>query len=128
MRLLRFVVPDRDHRTGQPLGLLALAYDLLRSDVVVGSEAAELEQHLAWIEANLPIPRRFARKRNVSHKHTHGLSWIKSDASAILGHLHAIAGIVERHGIPIEILQTDRPGYVVHEDDWQVVAEPFHGQ
>ena len=33
--------------------------------------------------------------------------------------------ILEKHGIVVEMLETERPGYVVYEDDVQVVAEPF---
>ena len=128
MRLLRFIVPERDDRTGQPTGLIALAYALLRSDQLGGHDAANLQGQLTWIESNLPVPRRFARKHNVSHRHTHGLSWIKSDARAAVQCLYAIANIVRQHGHAVEILQTSRPGYVVHEDRWQVVAEPFHGE
>ena len=31
----------------------------------------------------------------------------------------------ERNGIYVKKIRTDRPGYVVYEDDWQLVAEPF---
>jgi hypothetical protein len=36
-----------------------------------------------------------------------------------------LAAILEAHDIRTEMLTTDRPGYVVYEDDYQVVAEPF---
>jgi hypothetical protein len=32
---------------------------------------------------------------------------------------------VERHGRPVRALHTWHPGYVVYEDDYQVVAVPF---
>lgn len=128
MELLRFVIPDRDLRTGQPMGLMTLAYRLLRSNDIAQGDESELQRLVHWMEIHIPIPSRFARKRNVSHKETHGISWIKADAVEAVGHLHAIAGIVERYGYRIDVLRTDRPGYIVHEDDWQVVAEPFHGE
>lgn len=33
--------------------------------------------------------------------------------------------ILEQHGIYVKKIKTDKPGYVVYEDDWQLVAEPF---
>jgi hypothetical protein len=128
LKLLRFVIPDRDRRTGQPMGLLTLAYQLLRSNDLTKEDDHELRRLVTWMETQVPIPSRFARKRNVSHKETHGISWMKADAAEAIRHLHHIADIVRRYGYPVDILQTERPGYVVHEDAWQVVAEPFHGE
>ncbi|GAB2499512.1 hypothetical protein GCM10027084_11140 [Pseudoxanthomonas sangjuensis] len=127
MILLRFVIPDRDRRTGQFTGLMSAAYDLLRAGDMPQAEEDELRRHVEWVETNVPVPARFARKRNVSHKQTHGISWVKADAVDLVSRFRAIAGIAERHGLVVELLQTDRPGYIVHEDAWQVVAEPFHG-
>jgi hypothetical protein len=36
-----------------------------------------------------------------------------------------MAALLERCGIPTEMLRTWRPGYVVYEDAYQVVAVPF---
>jgi hypothetical protein len=126
--LLRFVISDRDERTGQPMGLMTLAYRLLRSNSLTHAEDLQFREIVGWLESNLPIPARFARKRNMSHKHTHGVSWIRVSAIEVLTHLHALADLVRLQGYVIEILQTERPGYVVYEDQWQVVAEPFHGE
>jgi hypothetical protein len=35
--------------------------------------------------------------------------------------------LLERHGVRTEVLRTDRPGYVVYEDEYQVAAIPFRG-
>ena len=32
---------------------------------------------------------------------------------------------MERHGIYVKKIVTDKPGYLVYEDEWQVVAEPY---
>lgn len=36
-----------------------------------------------------------------------------------------LAAILEAHDIRTEMITTERPGYVVYEDTFQVVAEPF---
>jgi hypothetical protein len=33
--------------------------------------------------------------------------------------------ILERNGIYVKKIRTDKPGYVIYEDEWQLVAEPF---
>ena len=125
--LLSFVISERDPRTGMPTGLLTAAYRLLRGQNLMASDEEELQHQVLWLERHLPKPQRFARKRNVSHKHTHGVSWLKSEAEEALRRFHAITEVLRRNDLPVEILYTERPGYVVYEDAWQVVAEPFHG-
>ena len=34
-------------------------------------------------------------------------------------------GILERNGIYVKKIRTERPGNVLYEDEWQLVAEPF---
>jgi hypothetical protein len=33
--------------------------------------------------------------------------------------------ILERNGVYVKKIRTDKPGYVIYEDEWQLVAEPF---
>lgn len=37
----------------------------------------------------------------------------------------SVEGTSDAHGIEVEVLHTERPGYVVYEDEYQVAAEPF---
>ena len=41
--------------------------------------------------------------------------------------MHGIVALLAEHGIHARMIQTDRPGYVVYEDPFQVAAEPFRG-
>ena len=36
--------------------------------------------------------------------------------------------ILEDHGVSVQMLKTERVGYVVYEDAYQVVAEPFQNE
>lgn len=125
---LRFVGTTLDPRTGQAAGLLTIAYDLRDSGELNAADEIQLHDHLRWIQNTVPIPSRFSRGRNVNHKETHGLSWVKCEAQELMRHLYAIADIAGRYGHTIETIRSDRPGYVVYEDAWQIVAEPFHGE
>lgn len=122
---LRFVTFEVDGRTESAKGLFSAAYDLLRTETIQEYESAEIKRMLVWFEKNLPTPTKFSRKKNVSQRETKGLSWIKSSATELVSNLYALKEIVERHGIHCEVLKTKTPGYIVYEDDLQVVAEPF---
>jgi hypothetical protein len=39
-----------------------------------------------------------------------------------------LVGILQNHGVLVQTLTTDGVGYVVYEDDFQIVAEPFAGE
>ena len=102
--------------------------DLRDSGEMNVADATQLLAHLDWIQKEIPIPARFARRRNGYHKEAHGVSWVKAEATEFVRHLYAIADILQRYDTSVEVVRTTRPGYVVYEDDWQLVAEPFHGE
>jgi hypothetical protein len=39
--------------------------------------------------------------------------------------MHEMACILELNGVCVRVIKTQRPGYIVYEDEYQVVAEPF---
>ena len=124
---LRFVLGTRDSRSGAPAGIISAAYELLRSGSLADYEVENLKQSLDWLESHLPVPSKFSRKQNDSHKNHHGVSWIRSDSLPVISTLRGIQAILENHGVSVNVQRAERPGYIVYEDEYQVVAEPFHG-
>jgi hypothetical protein len=125
---LRFAGTELDPRTGRAEGLLTIVYDLRDSGELNTADDTQLQEHLHWIQTTVPIPTRFSRGRHVNHKETHGLSWAKCEARELVRHLYALADIAGRYDRTIEAIRSERPGYVVYEDAWQIVAEPFNGE
>lgn len=39
--------------------------------------------------------------------------------------MRTLAGLLGAHGYTVEMLKTNRPGFIVYEDDAQIAAEPF---
>jgi hypothetical protein len=39
--------------------------------------------------------------------------------------MHALARVLEGYGHPVSLLREERVGYIVYEDEFQVIAEPF---
>ena len=77
-----------------------------------------------WFAEHLDKPRRFKRshKKDAAEK---AISWYKDNATVHIGKMNTIAEILREHGVTVEILRTEKPGYIVYEDEFQVMAEPF---
>jgi hypothetical protein len=87
---------------------------------ITGRDAVELNELRAWFSQNLERPTSFGR-----HTHPLGICWFKTSATEHISRIRQMAQILERNGIYIRKIRTDRPGYVIYEDEWQLVAEPF---
>jgi hypothetical protein len=51
--------------------------------------------------------------------------WFKASATEHIAKVREMACILELNGVYVRVIQTRKPGYVVYEDGYQVVAEPF---
>jgi hypothetical protein len=123
---LRFVVADIDEDSGKELGVFQAVYNLRDGGNLYEHE----EEHLAlvrrWFNDNLEKPTRFtASKPPYYRKPKKAISWFKDSAVEHLAHIRDLVAILQNHGISVQMLKTDRVGYVVYEDDYQIVAEPF---
>lgn len=87
----------------------------------------QLEDLLSWFRMNLTIPDKFnpSKSKGARNKTPAGLSWFKEDASETIARSYELVSLLQENGYPIEIIRTERVGYIVYEDNQQVVAEPF---
>jgi hypothetical protein len=83
-----------------------------------------LKEIMVWFRTNLPFPTRVARSRRPNGHHA-AVSWFRNSATVHIAMARELAAILEAHEIRTEMLTSARPGYVVYEDEYQVVAEPF---
>jgi len=86
-----------------------------------------LTELLRWFGDNLATPDRFNRSKSKGfyRRTTRGIAWFKDSAADCLSRMHRIRSILEKYGHPVTMLTESRIGYVVYEDERQVVAEPF---
>lgn len=86
-----------------------------------------LLENLAWFEKNLNTPTRFNRTKSKGfyRRTTRGITWFKDSATDHLARMHQIKGVLERYGHSVMMLAETRVGYVIYDDAFQVVAEPF---
>lgn len=121
---VRFVITTVDEHSGRRQGLFQQAYALRRSKELPLELHEELDGALNWLDAHLEIPDRFTRGRRKGEPGL-AIGWFKDTAREYIGHMRTVCGVLSRHGIPTEMLTTDRPGYIIFEDDYQVAAVPF---
>ena len=126
---MRFVASTRNIDSGVESGLsFEIAYAVAKHADTSAIDEEAIREQLAWFAHHLPIPSRFNRSRSKGYyrRKTKGICWFKSAASECLARMHILRQIVEAHGYHTVMLREDRIGYVVYQDEFQVVAEPFH--
>lgn len=125
---VRFVVPTRTHPDSETaIGLVAVAYELAESEDVEQGLRNQLAELLAWIETNVPLPERFNRTTSKGwyRRTTRGIAWLRATADLHIARCRSLAAVVTTCGYEVAELRETRVGYITHEDDIQVVAEPF---
>jgi hypothetical protein len=129
VRFIRFVLQRRDQGSGISEGLFGLAYELRDSALVEPTDRELLADILEWFDRNLDTPDRFNRTRSKGfyRRKARGIAWFKDSATEHLARMPGITEILEQYGHPVVMLSEARIGYVVYEDSFQVIAEPFSG-
>lgn len=117
---IRFVVGHRDEDSHVEQGVFQAAARAVEHQLITGSDAEELDELRWWFNENLEKPTSFGRG-----KHLLGICWFKSSSAEHIARIWEMVRILERNGIYVKKIRTDKPGYVVYEDEWQLVAEPF---
>jgi hypothetical protein len=127
MRFIRFVVAERDPESGVESGTFGLAYKLRHAAHVLAADRSSLAEHLTWFEKNLDTPTRFNRTRSKGfyRRKPRGIAWFKDTATEHLARMHQVNAILEQYGYRVMMLVEARVGYLVYEDTFQVIAEPF---
>ncbi|MBA4224184.1 MAG: hypothetical protein C0458_25935 [Methylobacterium sp.] len=123
--VIRFVTDFTHPPFGHRSGIFRIAYQLRRELPMSSPGIGELEELLAWFDGNLAKPDRFSTSRHPRAKET-AISWVKASADEHVRRLRRLALLVEEVAhLRVNELRTERPGYVVFEDDHQLVALPF---
>ena len=117
---VRFVIGRKDEENHVEQGIFQAAALALEWQNITGSDAAELNELRAWFSKNLEKPTSEGRD-----KHRLGICWFKAESTEHISRILEMVQILERNGIYVKKIRTDKPGYVIYEDGWQLVAEPI---
>ena len=121
---VRFVIPIRHEDSHCMTGVIQAAYRLRERGLLSDGEEKLFDGIRCWFNRHLPVPRRFSRSRR-PHAHRNAVCWFKVQAEECLDRMRELAALLQRKGVATEVLETQRPGYIVYEDDYQVAAVPF---
>jgi hypothetical protein len=124
---VRFVVAQEHPHTNEPMGIFEAVRLLPRVGRIADWDERRLGELREWFLAHLPLPERVARSQRPNATHR-ALSWFKASATECIANARELAAILEANDIRTEMLTSERPGYVVYEDEFQVLAEPFRGE
>jgi len=123
---IRFITGKIHDKTLWEVGVFQAAYQLKKQGTLPDFEEARLQELLDWFNINLKKPDRFTKSKPPFYrKENRAISWFKDTSNEHVANLREIVSILNRHDVYAEMIQTDRPGYIVYEDAHQVVAEPF---
>ena len=120
--LVRFVADWNDEDSGVTAGLFLAASWVRDHADPAEVDLVRLAELREWFDAHLDRPRRFNRSRRPNRKKK-AISWFKDSAREHIVRARKMADSAA--GIRIREIRTNRSGYVVFEDDFQLVAEPF---
>jgi hypothetical protein len=123
---LRFVVAHLDEDSERDLGIFHAVWKLRDEERLHDHEEDLHDTSIEWFNRNLEKPTRFtASKPPFYRKQKRAISWFKDTAHEHLTRVRELVAILEHHGVSVQMLKATRVGYIVYEDDFQIVAEPF---
>jgi hypothetical protein len=116
---IRFVIGRKDEDSHVEQGIFQAAAQALEWRTITGSDADELNELRMWFNESLEKPTSFGRDTLRL-----GICWFKTGSTEHMARIWEMVRILERNGIYVKKIRTDRPGYLIFEDEWQLVAEP----
>jgi len=123
---IRFVVADIDEDSGKELGVFQAMSNLRDAGELDPPEEERHDLIREWFNEHLEKPSRFtASKPPFYRRQPKAISWFKDDAHEHISRVREYVAILVHHGVSVQMLKTERVGYVVYEDAYQIVAEPF---
>jgi hypothetical protein len=126
---LRFVVSEIDEDSQKELGVFHAVGNLRKAGKLHPHEEEQHDLIREWFNVNLDKPTRFTASRPPFYrKKRKAISWFKHTADEHLDRVRALVAILQDHGVSVRMIKAHRVGYVVYEDKYQIVAEPFGGE
>jgi hypothetical protein len=121
---IRFVITEQDASSDQRTGIFTALYALDRRGELLAHERAWFEETEAWFNRHLRRPERLAwsSRPNAPER---AITWLKVSATEHVSRMRDLVALLEHKDVAVDEVRTDKPGYVVYEDEHQVAAMPF---
>ena len=119
---VRFVVGTAAENVAWLTGVITEARLLRDRGELHSYESERLEEIFDWLNEHLPCPP-FGEKLRSGEWTRDAVTWFRPEAKGPIGRMWDIVAILQEHGVSIRMVTSERPGKIVYEDDYQVVAE-----
>jgi hypothetical protein len=119
---VRFVVGADAENAAWLTGVITEARLLRDAGELYDYESERLEAIFDWFNEHLPCPP-FGKKHRSSEWTRDAVAWFRADAREPIARMWDIVVILREHGTAVRMITTERPGRIVYEDEYQVVAE-----
>lgn len=119
---VRFVCGTEDENVFWLTGVITIAEELRAKGELYRYEADWLEEIYAWLNTHLPCPP-FQRKLRSGKWSNDAVSWFRDDAKEAMKRIWDVVALLREHGVAVRLVTTDKPGKIVYEDEFQIVAE-----
>jgi hypothetical protein len=99
------------------MGLFTILYRLEKAGRLAEYESVWFEEQERWFNEHLAKPEPLQDPK--------AILWFKASALEHIGRMRALAALLEHKDTHVDVVESDRPGYVIYEDEHQVAAVPF---
>lgn len=120
---IRFVSGGIDEDSQVSAGLFIAAFDLLYDPLLPYDDYWVLRDLIDWFDKHLKEP--FHYRLKAARRAQRAICWFKPAAHEYLARAWEAAAILERNDVFIRTIKVQRTGYVLYEDEAQILAEPF---
>jgi D-alanyl-D-alanine dipeptidase len=121
---VRFIAAFKQDGSPHRSGVFQASERLCEQAQLDREEEKRVEKIFEWFNQRLRIPASFRRLRG-RQSHRPAVCWFKEDAAEHLAKMWELVAMLRRRGVFVQKLRTERVGYVVYEDAYQVTAIPF---
>jgi hypothetical protein len=123
---IRFVNHEIDEDSGVSQGLFCAAEKLLDEVKLSHYEHELLMESIDWFGRHLRNPYRHRFDRERRRWAYQSICWFRSTATEHVHHAWQMVAILEERDIFMRMIKTDVPGYIIYEDETQVLAFPYN--
>ncbi len=123
---IRFVCDEIDEDSRVSAGLFCAAEKLLDEVKLPEYESGVLMEAIDWFGRHLRNPYRYRFDRERRRLAYRSICWFRATATEHVHHAWQMVAILEERDIFMRMVKTDVPGYVIYEDEAQVLAFPYN--
>ncbi|MES1179322.1 MAG: hypothetical protein ABUL62_33710 [Myxococcales bacterium] len=102
-------------KLGLPVGIFGACHHLRRAGRLSPEDDQLFEEVKAWFIRELPEPPFYGDGNSIK-----AITWFKQSAVRLIAAAEPLQSLLSRYQVSFDVVETDDPGDVVYEDEFQV--------